>query len=167
MEKIFEQIKFEIEKQIFKYGVQDYSSKENTLTETDNISENKSIKIHYKENHLSWLSVLCGPLNELCNSHSDYDSRAELIKCAAVLLNWIDCIDRNNRAIAPELSIKKFDGETFMPYGKYKGDKLKMVPANYLLNALENNFVDGLLKDYIIENKAQLQAPMQNHSTIG
>ena len=158
MEKIFEQIKFEIEKQHFKYGAQDYSSKENTITETDNISESKSVKIHYKENHPSWLSVFCKPLHELCNSHCDYDTRAELIKCTAVLLNWIDCIDRNNRAVAPELSIEKFDGETFMPFGKYKGDKLKMVPAQYLLDALENNFVDGLLKEYIIENKAQLTA---------
>ena len=51
-----------------------------------------------------------------------------------------------------------------MPFGEYKGHKLKAIPPTYLLMALENNFVDGLLKDYIVENKKQLIA--KSHSFL-
>lgn len=140
MKKIFEQIKFEIEKQEFKYGVQNHAIDLETELGLE----------------CTWIGIidLIRDDFEICSS--DYQRRAELIKMAATVISAIDCIDRNNRAIAPELYVKKFDHETFMPFGKYKGDKLKMIPAQYLLDALENNFVDGLLKDYVAENKALL-----------
>ncbi len=42
--------------------------------------------------------------------------------------------------------------ESMMPFGKYKGEKLANVPAEYLLWLYENNKVYGGIKKYIEEN---------------
>ena len=43
--------------------------------------------------------------------------------------------------------------ESIMPIGKYKGQKLANIPAEYLLWLLENGNTYGELKQYLIENK--------------
>lgn len=43
--------------------------------------------------------------------------------------------------------------ESIMPFGKYKGEKLANIPADYLLRLLENGNTYGEMKDYLIENK--------------
>jgi uncharacterized protein (DUF3820 family) len=79
------------------------------------------------------------------------ERRPELIQLAAVIVQWIECLDRNNR------QLPKFTDNTPMPFGKYKDKALANVPAEYLLWLLSDNYIsDGLLKDYIVENKEQL-----------
>lgn len=155
MEKIFEQIRREVDKHEFLFGKQDHVSGEIYV---DNSSIPMPRGVNDEDPPENWYSIFLQPFRQSLYCKSDYDRRAELIKMSAVLANWIDCLDRNGWCVAPPLLNEKFDGETFMPFGKYKGDKLKVVPAQYLLDALENNFVDGLLKDYIIENKTLLLA---------
>jgi len=43
--------------------------------------------------------------------------------------------------------------KSIMPIGKYKGQKLANIPAEYLLWLLENGNTYGELKQYLIENK--------------
>ena len=42
--------------------------------------------------------------------------------------------------------------ESIMPFGKYKGEKLANVPAEYLLWLYENNKVYGGIEKYIADN---------------
>lgn len=56
----------------------------------------------------------------------------------------------------------RFDDNTLMPFGKYKGDKLANVPASYLLFLLDQEwFKDGPLKTYIEKNKSTLTAEVK------
>lgn len=45
---------------------------------------------------------------------------------------------------------------SLMPFGKYRGNKLANVPANYLIWLYDNNKVGGELKKYIEDNRALL-----------
>lgn len=42
--------------------------------------------------------------------------------------------------------------ESIMPFGKYKGEKMANVPADYLLWLYQNSNVFGDLKAYITDN---------------
>jgi uncharacterized protein (DUF3820 family) len=42
--------------------------------------------------------------------------------------------------------------ESTMPFGKYKGDKMANIPADYLLWLYENSKVYGEVKQYIKDN---------------
>lgn len=42
--------------------------------------------------------------------------------------------------------------ESIMPFGKYKGEKMADVPADYLLWLYENNKCGGEVKAYIEDN---------------
>lgn len=44
------------------------------------------------------------------------------------------------------------DDNSIMPFGKYKGNKMIDVPADYLLWLYENNKTKGGLKAYIEDN---------------
>lgn len=47
---------------------------------------------------------------------------------------------------------KKFDDNSLMPFGKYKGYNMINVPADYLLWLWENNKCYGEVKEYIEDN---------------
>ena len=92
MEKIFEQIKREVDKHEFMFGKQDHVS-------GDNYFDRGSIPVPLGFNELpppeNWYAILFRPFRSSLSAKTDYDCRPELIKMAAVLANWIDCIDRN------------------------------------------------------------------------
>lgn len=44
------------------------------------------------------------------------------------------------------------DDESLMPFGKYAGQKLANIPAEYLIWLYENGKIYGSIKDYIREN---------------
>jgi uncharacterized protein (DUF3820 family) len=44
------------------------------------------------------------------------------------------------------------DENYIMPFGKYKGEKMANIPADYLIGLYENSKVFGYVKDYIKEN---------------
>jgi len=46
---------------------------------------------------------------------------------------------------------------TIMPFGIYKGEKLANVPADYLLYLLRSGKCYGTIKQYIQENKSDLE----------
>lgn len=48
--------------------------------------------------------------------------------------------------------------DSLMPYGKFKGDKMANVPADYLLWLLHNDKCSGDVKNYILENKTVLES---------
>jgi hypothetical protein len=160
MEKIFEAVQREVDKQQFNFGLQDYQSTgaRKPIISKEGMLGAHTIKISFQstENN-TWDNIVLMPYSNALEAPTDYDRRPELIKLAASVINWIDCLDRNNRCVEPDLTIKKFTPDDLMPIGKYKGYKLSAVPPEHLLLALENNFVDGLLKDYIVEHKQYLQ----------
>ena len=52
----------------------------------------------------------------------------------------------------------RFNDNTLMPFGKYKGHKLANVPSEYLLYIFEQEWLnEGGLKTYIKENKETLE----------
>lgn len=59
-----------------------------------------------------------------------------------------------------------FNDSTPMPFGKYKGDKLANVPAEYLMWLLDNNKVIGHLKNYIEENKDVLAIEIKTNKQV-
>lgn len=111
-----------------------------------------------KSNTKNWSSIALEEFIEAVAAPTDYQRRSEIIQCAAVLVQWIECLDRNNLCEPPILGTPKFTDETPMPFGKYKGVLLGNVPAEYLLYLNSDNLADGLLKDYIKENLDQLKA---------
>ena len=42
---------------------------------------------------------------------------------------------------------------SLMPWGKYKGEKMINIPADYLLWLLDNNKCAGEVRAYIVDNK--------------
>jgi uncharacterized protein (DUF3820 family) len=48
--------------------------------------------------------------------------------------------------------MKLLDDESPMPYGKYKGEKMANVPANYLLWMFYNQKCNYLVSTYVQEN---------------
>ena len=50
-----------------------------------------------------------------------------------------------------------FTDDTIMPTGKYKGEKLANVPADYLIYIYDNGCWDGDLKRYILDNMDALK----------
>jgi uncharacterized protein (DUF3820 family) len=49
------------------------------------------------------------------------------------------------------------DENYIMPFGKYKGEKMANIPAEYLVWLYENSKVYGYVKDYIKENLETLK----------
>ena len=49
-----------------------------------------------------------------------------------------------------------------MPWGKYKGEKMANVPADYLIWLLENNKCNKEVKDYILDNMDSLKYEIKN-----
>lgn len=148
MEKIFEQIRQERIKQSEKWGQQNHPSSYNygetfdypTLIAKYNkevlgIIDEKSIKMLVDGEHRTgtsnWTSIALEEFVEVANAANDYERRNELVQLAAVVVQWIECLDRNNRCIVPK--IQKFDDNSIMPFGKYKGVAMANVPASYLL----------------------------------
>lgn len=54
-------------------------------------------------------------------------------------------------------STKKMDDKSIMPFGKYKGEKMANVPADYLIWLFENNKCFGDLLGYIRANEENLR----------
>jgi len=48
--------------------------------------------------------------------------------------------------------MEKFDDNSIMPFGQYKGRKMANVPASHLLYLYENCKIYGGVKQYIIDN---------------
>ncbi len=160
MEKIFEAVQREVDKQQFNFGNQDHEScavRKPVIHRESVLCQHRIILSFRTTENNTWDNIVMMPYLGALSAESDYDRRPELIKLAAAVINWIDCLDRNNRCVAPELTLKAFTENDLMPFGMYKGYKLSVVPAEHLLNALKNNFVDGLLKDYIVNNKETLE----------
>ena len=44
-----------------------------------------------------------------------------------------------------------------MPIGKYKGQKVKHVPAGYIMFMLNKGYLKGQVRDYVIENLAYFE----------
>jgi hypothetical protein len=155
--QIIEQIKREVDKQNFNFGVQNHDSIGHTTVHKDNVVGFTKVSIAFGITEVKkWDEIIIQPLLSALGAHNDYERRPELIKASATLINWIDCIDRNGRAVPPPLTVEEFTDNDLMPFGMYKGFKLSLVPAEHLLMALENNFVDGALRDYIVKNKTAL-----------
>ena len=55
----------------------------------------------------------------------------------------------------------KFTDESVMTFGKYKGEKMANIPADYLLWLYENSKVYGDVKDYIKENLDVIKSEIQ------
>lgn len=47
---------------------------------------------------------------------------------------------------------KQMNDESIMPFGKYKGDRLRYVPDWYLINLYEEHKCRGELRKYIFMN---------------
>jgi len=60
----------------------------------------------------------------------------------------------------------RFTDETLMPFGKYKGQKLANIPASYLLFLLDQDWVNGSLKDYIKRNKDVLEVEVRRNNKM-
>ena len=48
-----------------------------------------------------------------------------------------------------------------MPFGKYKGEKMANVPADYLMWVYDNNIVIGDVRNYIRDNLDVIQAEIK------
>lgn len=161
---IYDEIKDKRAKQHEKWGEQNYHSLPPTgrayITYTLILPEEMAIKElvnkEHSENKQNWASIALEEFLEVVNAPNDYERREELLDLAAVIVQQIECIDRNGWAKPPILAQEKFTDKTPMPFGKYKGILLANVPAEYLLWLLGQNIADGLLKNYIIEHKEQL-----------
>lgn len=60
-------------------------------------------------------------------------------------------------------STKKMDDKSIMPFGKYKGEKMGNVPADYLIWLFENNKCFGDLLGYIRANEVNLRQEIANN----
>lgn len=61
---------------------------------------------------------------------------------------------------------EEFTDNTPMPFGKYKGQALANVPAEYLMYLYDNNKVIGHLKNYIEDNKDVLAIELKTNKQI-
>lgn len=52
--------------------------------------------------------------------------------------------------------------EDLMPFGKYKGNKMANVPANYLLWLYDMDKCYGVVKSYVKENEDVLRLEVKN-----
>ena len=59
---------------------------------------------------------------------------------------------------------KQLTDESIMPFGRYKGDRLKTIPASYLIWLYENNKCNKDLNDYIEDNLDVLKLEIKNES---
>lgn len=164
MEKIFDQVRAEREKQTVKWGEQNHPSLKlgyDTGIKTAQILNLPSeglikslVDQEAKTKESNWSTIALEEFTEVVIADNDYERRAELIQLIAVCVQWVECLDRNDRCSMPKIEV--FTDNTPMPFGKYKGVLLANVPAEYLLWLLGENMSDGLLKNYIIEHKEQL-----------
>ena len=175
MQKILQEIVNERLKQNQKWGEQNHPSL-HPLAPQDNPADicekwlgipiegriKRWVDDQAKNNLSNWSAIALGEFVECVVAPNDYERRSELVQLAAVIVQWIECLDRNNRCIAPE--IPKFTDESIMPFGKHKGEKMANIPASYLLWLYEDSgfLADGLLKDYIKENLEDLKKERYN-----
>lgn len=54
---------------------------------------------------------------------------------------------------------------TIMPFGKYKGEALVNMPAEYLLWLLDNGKCVGALRQYIVDNKDGLHSELRKNKS--
>lgn len=54
------------------------------------------------------------------------------------------------------------DDDSPIPFGKYKGEKMGNVPAEYLMWLYDNNKCNQAVKDYIEDNLDVLQYEIKN-----
>ncbi len=176
MENILQQIRQEREKQTEKWGEQNHPSLCPVLTnreggasperyaedlEIPTEARGKQIcEFATKAKRLNWGAIAVEEFAEVVAAHTDYERRSELVQLAAVIVQWIECLDRNNRCKEPE--IEKFTDNTVMPFGKHKGIKLANVPASYLLWLKSEGLPKGPLLDYIVDNMEMLKKESGN-----
>jgi uncharacterized protein (DUF3820 family) len=55
----------------------------------------------------------------------------------------------------------KFTDESIMTFGKYKGEKMANIPAEYLIWLYENSNIFGEIKEYIKENLDVLKSEIE------
>ena len=58
----------------------------------------------------------------------------------------------------------QFDDNSIMPFGKYKGEKMANIPAEYLLWLYENGNVYGNVKQYIKDSLETIKAEINYQS---
>ncbi len=51
---------------------------------------------------------------------------------------------------------------SLMPWGKYQGEKMENVPAEYLIWLYDNNKCSGEVKQYIVANLENLKIEIKN-----
>lgn len=171
MKNIYEEIKAKREAQHTKWGEQNYPSLCPLLENSEpqnrpaildiplEMDIKRMVQQEHEGNQQHWATIALEEFVEVITAETDYERREELLDLAAVIVQQIECLDRNNRCTPPTLEVEKFTDKTPMPFGKHKGIALCNVPAEYLLwllDGTESALADGLLKDYIIENKEQL-----------
>lgn len=168
---IFDEVTAERVKQNEKWGEQNHPSLHpaaangaEQLLVINNLDE-KGIKElvddDAKNGNSNWVNISMEEFKESICAPTDYERRNELIQTIAVLVQWIECLDRNNRCKVPE--IPKFTDQSIMPFGMYKGFAMANVPAKYLLWLLaENMLYAGPLKDYVESNKEDLEKEVEN-----
>jgi uncharacterized protein (DUF3820 family) len=58
------------------------------------------------------------------------------------------------------------DENYIIPFGKYKGEKIANIPADYLVWLYENSKVFGYVKDYIKENLDTLKLEIKQKDKL-
>lgn len=101
---IAEEVKDELDRQLTKWGEQNHPSVINglspeSLAYTYGIPVETLAKAHCDNAAtITWAHIAVEELCEAVAASSDSERRIELIQLAAVIVSWIECLDRNGRA---------------------------------------------------------------------
>lgn len=99
-EVIFDDVAAERKRQDAKWGEQNHLSVVVDMlgySVDDEVSAKAQCDLATKMGNLTWGHIACEELAEALNAANDTDRRAELVQLAAVVVAWIECIDRNGR----------------------------------------------------------------------
>lgn len=98
--EIFDEIHVERMRQDAKWGEQNHKSVATAYPgRYYGVSSESSAKARCewaaKNSCLTWGDIACEEMAEALNSDNDTDRREELVQLAAVVVAWIECLDRN------------------------------------------------------------------------
>jgi len=103
---IFDQVSEELDRQLVKWGVQDHPCFDPLLTSPTAVKRNVwyempteerakfLCQLAEKKGNLSWTHILVEEVAEAIAEPDESKRRVELIQCIAVLVSWIESIDR-------------------------------------------------------------------------
>lgn len=99
MNRVMREVEFERMEQHFKWGEQDRPSfmedhdKGDALRALQGAREN--VELAAQQGNLTYSDILMEEIAEaFCEADNPVDLRTELVQCAAVLVAWIECLDR-------------------------------------------------------------------------